>query len=214
MISGHTTAYGLKVETQREVKWSPIKNSARLKRLACLQLSPTTISTANIRVSAVIMRVSSADTSFIDATPALTGISQPIETPPGCTWIRNMRNPRGEYLKTICYMVVPQSQALARTYCGNRKMSLLTLDTAEVRKAVFDQSNKEFPAGWILWVDGKNATTGTCNAMRKLTVFDGVPYLCTNYFYFFCEYTSEIRKHERFRDFKLDLFTEPADNLI
>lgn len=103
-----------------------------------------------------------------------------------CTWIQNIKDSLGGYLKTICYIPLARNQDMARTHCVSGQMKLLTFDTDVVKTAVLDFSNTKFGSGWILWVEGRN-TTG-CVSIKKYTKFVEQLYPCTTSYYFYCEY--------------------------
>lgn len=100
-----------------------------------------------------------------------------------------MKTSDGNYLGTVCYDPTPRSNDAARQFCASNKMKLLLIDSDEVRTSITEISKKDFPPGWVLWIEGKNSTD--CSVFQRTsgsgTFFESF-FPCSNTFYTYCFY--------------------------
>jgi hypothetical protein len=119
-------------------------------------------------------------------------ISTIVSVPEGCESIRNLRNPSGVYLKTLCTKSAGKSYDNFVAYCIANGMEMLTVGAAtEVETAFIAVANDRYDSGW-LWVTGKFGTL--CNVYRrvsKTTSFVSTQATCSQNYYSYCSYTSK-----------------------
>jgi hypothetical protein len=129
------------------------------------------------------------------------------QEPAICQNVRDLKDAKGGYLKSVCTVYLQYNQADARATCKSNGMQLYTTNTAEDETAILDYADSQWPLN-CLWVEGGDGNV--CNILTNFnrTKFEKVGFPCTtSYYNFYCEYISKKPNHKVFKVTKVDCFS-------
>ena len=108
-----------------------------------------------------------------------------------CDSVKNLKDPAGAFLKTICVIQLFKSYLNAEAICVKDKMKLAVIDSTVLETSVLDFTNKKF--AWrsgAAFIEGNFGTTckSVSNASRKPNDYKVTNTTCSSLQYTYCEY--------------------------
>jgi hypothetical protein len=124
--------------------------------------------------------------------------------------VKVLRDGNGNYLKTVCLVILAQTYDRAVQTCSNNGMTLLNINSPQLEMAVQAHSDSLYLSGY-LWYQGKAGTM--CSVLRRLDYlrsFTPITALCNNLFYYYCE----MRMFELNENYDFDSILSPIQHKL